>query len=152
MTASRKNSGGGNVNLTVAKRKNSSNVFVDCAKGYRRTASGTWTQIWPNTPLSISVAPIYAEGFGPGQATEDVYTNGVVVTASGGTGSYTYTWSRIGPLNAITNVNALSSASQYWRALLVPSSSVMGTWRCTVSDGVNTAFVNVSVYIYNGLF
>jgi hypothetical protein len=74
-----------------------------------------------------------------GSAAARVSPSTVIVTASGGSGSYTYAWERViqsGDDTAIA-VNSPSGASTFWTRSGIPTNtniSYTSHWRCRVSD------------------
>lgn len=98
----------------------------------RRRQGGAWVQVWPvATPLAVSVHPTEAFGtLGSGVH----YSDSVTATASGGTGSYTYSWKKV----ADGNVSIVSPTSSTTAFVYVGTIAVNAVFRCTVSDGVST--------------
>ena len=105
--------------------------------------------VWSaQAPLTVTASPSSVGGLdsreAPAPAEVTVTSNSAVITATGGSGSYTYSWSRLSGSGIIT-VNGTTSPNTSFSALLPQNSTVMGVWRCTVSDGTSTATADVNV-------
>lgn len=58
--------------------------------------------------------------------------------ASGGTGSYTYSWTFVSG-DALSPSAGTTSATCSWSSTLSKNTTKLATWRITVSDGVTSA-------------
>lgn len=66
--------------------------------------------------------------------------------ASGGTGGpYTYAWAYLSGAVEISGVGASNVAYKQWQATVPKSGGYNATWRCTISDGVSTVHVDVTI-------
>lgn len=80
-------------------------------------------------------------------------TNNVTALPSGGTGPYTYAWTRQSGYNTHTP-SAATSATTHWTlshsTLADPGYLAAAVWRCTVTDSLlATAFVDINVQTYH---
>lgn len=75
-------------------------------------------------------------------------TSRLSVTASGGTGSFTYSWSRVSGSTSLSPLAADSSLSNP-RAYISGTAIARheGVFRCTVSDGVQSESIDLPVNI-----
>lgn len=76
---------------------------------------------------------------------------GGAVTASGGTGSYTVSWAKISGTNFTVN-SPTSLATTFTSVVNRNLGTVSAVYRCTVSDGVSSAYIDINVsldYIWN---
>jgi hypothetical protein len=95
--------------------------------------------------LSAYVLPTYAYALitGAGTAT----TNSVSVFASGGTGPYTYAWTKKSGIGTIT-ADFPTAASTEFSGVLISGAARSHIWECTVTDSAAASVaVDVSVYI-----
>lgn len=92
------------------------------------------------SPLTADVAPTLVTGH---SATfpATVTSSSCTVTASGGTGSYTYEWEYVSGAT-LEYVSPISSSTQAWRTLISNNSQRIGFYRCKVSDGVSTVYTS----------
>ena len=98
--------------------------------------------------LTASVSPTTAVGTSD-QASGTVTSNAVVVTASGGTGPYTYAWSQVSG-DTITINAPTSNSTSFTGNPASPDGSLSGVFKCTVTDDsapAETFVINVSVSI-----
>lgn len=94
-----------------------------------------------STPLSVSADNVNVMvPQGSSQASGSSFAS-----ASGGTGSYTYTWQKISGLTCHTG--SLSGSGLSFR---ITSGTAEATYRVTVSDGVSTAYYDIFVYLSIG--
>jgi hypothetical protein len=70
-------------------------------------------------------------------------TNAVTISASGGTSSYTYSWAHIS--GDTFTVNSPASATTTFTRTTNKNQTFSGVYRCTVSDGITSASVDVTV-------
>lgn len=79
----------------------------------------------------------------PAPTSTSVGSNTVTCSGTGGSGSYTYSWAY---LSGDAGVAATGSgASRSFSATVNKNSSTSAIWRCTVNDGITTAFVDVNI-------
>lgn len=145
MTFARK-SGGSNVTITAVKRR-SAGAWVD-VQTVKRRLSGAWVTVWTAyTAVSVVLNTYSVTKYGSGSTVNGPSGNTAPVTAtpSGGTGSYTYSWTRISG-DTSTVISATNTASvTFSRTNCVTNVDYVSTWRCTVSDGTTSAYKDVSV-------
>lgn len=79
----------------------------------------------------------------PAPSFVNVTTNSVTIYPAGGNGSYTCTWSQAG--GAGFNPPPANQFTGAWTASLMKNTTRTGVMRCTVSDGVSSAFIDVNV-------
>jgi hypothetical protein len=85
--------------------------------------------------------------------TVNLTTNSVTVTGSGGTGSYSYSWAYLS--GDTFTVNSPSAATtSFSRTNIGQNIFLVGTYRCTVSDGISAASIDVTVSLsyYNDFY
>ena len=111
-------------------------------------------------PATITVAPAYTPVSVSGSITGASATYAKAsgsytispsyagVSVSGGNGSYTYSWARISGSTAISAV-APSSLATGFSSSVAPGSSGSSVFRCTISDGVSSATIDVTVSATN---
>jgi hypothetical protein len=68
------------------------------------------------------------------------------IVATGGTGSYTYVWSRVSGVNFAVAGNTSATAT-FSENRSADNSSDTGVYRCVVSDGLSSVTVNVTVQL-----
>lgn len=116
-----------------------SNIFVK--------SNGQWVKVWPvNTPLSMTLS--HTEVYGWSDVTGTIYTEGVTATPTGGTGSYTYSWTRISGQSTVQASAGTRSVSFY--SNFTNQGTRYATFRCTISDGVSSVYQDVYVEISCG--
>lgn len=114
---------------SIKRRQSGAWVAVSTVK---RMQSGAWVQVWPvATPLAVSVDP--TEAFGPLDSGVN-YSDPITATASGGTGSYTYSWKKVAG-NRVTIVSPTSSTTAFSYNGTITANAI---FRCTVRDGIST--------------
>lgn len=138
--------------LTIAKKTLDGVSFVDLTIA-KRFDGTNWVDIplpgGGGGSLSLSITPGFADGsfFAPGlgPVIQTVGTNSVTATPSGGTGPYTYLWTRVSGDSALVCGNA-TVATTGWSANLGRNTFVSAVWRCTVTDSLSaTAFADIPV-------
>lgn len=72
-------------------------------------------------------------------------TFAVTVTAHDGAGSPTYAWTQVSGDSGITALSP-TSATTFFRATLNKNSFRTAIWRCTVTDGPESAYVDIGVF------
>jgi len=108
-----------------------------------------------STPLTLTVSPGGVSSSGNGfSACGNPGNTGIATgSASGGTGSYTYSWARVGAASGsggFTANSSTSTASSFRDSnnnVCDGDSPSSETWRLTVDDGVDTATDDVTVTI-----
>jgi len=98
--------------------------------------------------LSITANAVY--GFGSGAASSgSVTSNAAVVTPSGGTSPYSYSWTHVSTTSGTTPTISSSSISNPTFSATVTSGQIaLSTWQVTVTDNASntaTAYVSVSL-------
>lgn len=134
----------GGVFKTASPKVKSGGVWNQVQHGYVKNA-GVWSPFFVNL-LSASANTSAAGSCNNGQVNSSpctVTTNTVTITAVGGTGSYTYAWSILSG-DAYTILSPTSAGTQFRLSDSTPSSH-SATARCVISDGTQTATVDVSV-------
>lgn len=126
-------------------------VWKTVQQGYVRDA-GVWKPFHIGGPLNAvksgNVSGSCFTGQFGGSCTATSTT--VVITATGGTGNYTYAWARLSG-DTITINNPTGASTSFTRNSAAPN-GLSGVYRCTVNDGVSTFLVDVTVNLqYNDL-
>lgn len=80
-----------------------------------------------------------------GPTTVSIATNSVTITGSGGNGGYSYSWSHISG-DAFSH-SASSATTTFTHGAVGRNQTKSAVYRCTVSDGVTSAFVDVNVSV-----
>lgn len=134
MTQIRRRSGGGWVQPSTVKRR----------------SGGTWITVW------TSYTAIHSAYCSPGTVSNIVqtgagtrFTPSTTVHASGGTGTYTYTWARHSGNGLITASSPSARTTTFQTYFNNVTESRSAVFRCTISDGVSSAEAFVNVYLYN---
>lgn len=98
-------------------------------------------------PVSVVVSPSTTSKTSLGSSATG--TSGpagpVTATASNGTGSYTYAWTRTSGDTTTTISSTTASGVTFSRNSCINGTSYTSTWKCTVSDGTTSASGNVTV-------
>lgn len=142
----KRRSGGTHVDITNVRRRSGSS-WVTPSNVYRRQG-GTWVKVWPvNVALSLTLSHTEIYGYSPSPGT--IYTEDVIATPSGGTGSYTYSWTRISGLTTV-HVSAGTSSVTFYSTFSSPGTTRYATFRCTISDGVSSVYRDAYVEITCG--
>jgi len=100
--------------------------------------------VWNRIPLTVSVSPTTLQDQG--------IAGPAIATASGGSGSYTWSWQRVGG-SAVIQADDPSSSVTSFGMLSSYNGSRTATFRCVVSDGQTTANspdVSVTIFGYGG--
>lgn len=71
---------------------------------------------------------------------------GSTAVASGGTGSYTYSWTFLSG-DAMSTPAGTTSAACTWSSTVAKNTSKSSNWRITVSDGATSASDDITVYL-----
>lgn len=101
--------------------------------------------------LSLSINPVSAIGASGVGGPTNVSTNSVTVTASGGTGPYSYAWTLFEAALGTWSISTPSERTTRFVAQnLSESSSGSATFRCTVTDARGrTGSVNIEASAFN---
>lgn len=123
-------------------------AWVDVA-AIKRWDGTTWVDTaWGGGggDLSATVSPGDAHGEGnTDRLVEVVVSNTVTTTPSGGTGPYTYAWTRVSG-SASIQATAPTAATSAFLAGLYDGTTKTATFRCTVTDSLAaTATIDVPV-------
>lgn len=99
-------------------------------------------------PLSVIAAPGFVSNFEldlePAPSFKTLTsTQAVTVTPSGGAGSPTYAWTRVSGDSAIFPLSP-TSATTFFRVTIGKNTFKTAVWRCTVTDGPETAHVDIT--------
>jgi len=94
--------------------------------------------------ISLSLSSSNALGEVTSNATEDITTNSITVTATGG-GSKTYSWSKVS--GDTFTLSAPTGATTNFTASVPSGDSKSAVYKITVTDGTYTSSRNVSVYV-----
>jgi len=144
---------GGNVARTVT------GMIVRDGTNTPRTITQMWIRDPSNTPrlvystspaLSLAASPNPTSGgsYGGSPATSD----SVTATPTGGTGPYTYAWTRTSYTSgtAPTITSAATAATTFVQTGMTPGSDQSAVFRCTVTDSLAaTAYVDVNAYFFD---
>lgn len=141
-------SGGSNVTPTIVRRRSGSSwVNVQTIK---RRSGGSWVTVWTAytaVTVTLSTSQISKYGFGTNASGPSGSTNPVVATGHSGTGSYTYSWTRISG-DANTNISSTTASSvTFSRTGCASDVDYVSVWRCTISDGTSSAHADVTVTV-----
>ena len=100
-----------------------------------------------NTAEDPTPVPLSASGFGGSNAVFNASCVNIVstgsVVASGGTGSYTYSWAKISGEGSISAGSTTDTMSVLFTSVC-PEGFKSGLYRCTVSDGVDSVTVDIT--------
>lgn len=116
------------VDLTIARRWDGSS-WVDIAFPGGGGGTGLSAVISDGTPSGSVFDPEPAPLF------RTVFSNSTTVTASGGTGPYTYSWARVSGDSAVLVSNNTSNVVSF-SANVAKNSDKSATWRCTITDSL----------------
>jgi hypothetical protein len=104
--------------------------YVNVTAGKTGNASGSFNYTPPPT----------------GPTTVGISTNSVTAIGGGGNGGYTYSWAHISG-DAFTGWNPNTASNTFSHGSVGRNQTKSGVYRCTISDGVTSAFVDVSVSV-----
>ena len=88
------------------------------------------------TPMTVTLLPASAQGSAPilpGIAS----SNPVTVIVQGGTGNFTYSWTRVSG-DTTTSTYITGDTVVFQREIPSSGGTFLSTWRCTVNDGVES--------------
>lgn len=126
------------VDLTTKKRWDGA-AWVDLTVAKRWDGS-SWVDFFSGGGgLSVTIAPGSASGFFSefsGPAIKHIDTNSVTATATGGTGPYTYAWTRITGSSALA-ANSPTAATTTFGANVPRNTIYTATFRVTVTDSLS---------------
>ena len=112
------------------------------------TVIATVGQVPASTGLSVSANAVYGFNSGP-SISGSVTSSAAVVTASGGTTPYTYSWSHISTTSGNTpTISSSSISNPTFTATVFDGVISISTWQVTVTDGasdVASTYVSVSL-------
>ena len=114
----------------------------------KRWDGSTWVDITLPGGVSANVTPTADHGTVNGYVINNrlatsVTTNAVTVTAVGGTGPYTYAWTRLSGSTAV-DADSPTNATTTFTAIVPRDGVCTATFRCTVTDSLgSTGTVNV---------
>lgn len=145
MTFARKS--GGNVTPTTVKRR-SGGAWTN-VQTIKRRLSGAWVTVWNayTAISSVTVTPnpsnVETVQAGSGAPLSLAVSGSLAVTASGGSGSYTYSTAFVsGTAMTVTNGN---TANPTIYATCSRNQTISAVYRFTVSDGTSSAYLDVNV-------
>lgn len=119
-------------------------------------AAGNTSTITPSITVNLAYTPVSVSGAATGtsatiQKASGSYTfspsYGAVVV-SGGNGSYSYSWARTSGSTAISPTSPTSLTTGF-AGTVVPGGSESAVFRCTISDGITSATLDVTITITN---
>lgn len=140
------------VDLTVAKKTLDGSTFVDLTLA-KKFDGVNWIDIplpgGGGGGLSVTIAPGLATGTAiTGPLFRVVTSNFVTATATGGTGPYTYSWTRVSGDSSV-NANNPTAATTNFSATMGRFSDAQALMRCTVTDSLMaTGFGDVPVTLF----
>lgn len=133
------------VDLTIARRWDGAN-WIDIAfpggGGGVLSATISTNFVFGNV-LVVEPAPLF----------KNIHTSEATITATGGTGPYTYFWQRISGDSAIIPVST-TSATISFTANAPKNQPLEAVWVCTITDSVLATFqvaVTANIMYENGL-
>jgi hypothetical protein len=102
-------------------------------------AGGTARLVFASQVVAVAT-PNTAQASGLGPVT--LQTNSVLVTATGGSGVYSFAWTLVSG-SAVPVPTTTSGPSCSWGAHILAGASLVATWQCTVTDSAGTVGVAV---------
>ena len=142
--ALRRRLGTGWVDPTIIRRA-VGGAWVDVAT-IRRKFGGVWITVWSAfTPVMLAVDGARGIRFDTECERRAVpVAASTTAVASGGASSKTYSWEyRSG--DASLQIDDATSPTPRWVATVRKNKTTSAVWRCTVTDGISAAFVDVTV-------
>lgn len=102
-------------------------------------------------PLEAFAAPDSLTGLPPPLRPGPSNTSPSFVTASGGTGNYTYSWQYVSGDTETHMVQPPDAVSMSWtREIPTMPGTWISVWRCQVSDGISTITTNTVTVTFTG--
>lgn len=137
--------GGAFVDTSIERRWDGSN-WVDLTIAKRWDGS-SWVDIaFPggggaNLSATINPASLFKSAlqFEPAPPFKNVVTAAATVTPTGGTGPYTYQWTKVSGDSAIVP-SSTTAASVTFSANAPKNQLLTATWQCTVTDSLSATF------------
>lgn len=136
------------VDLTTLKRWDGA-AWVDLTTA-KRWDGAAWVDLagfGGGSGFSVTVAPAGASGSVTGASPlfKVVTSNSVTATPTGGTGPYTYSWTKVTGSSSISAASP-TAATTTFSATVGRGSVVQATWRITVTDSLSaTTTADISV-------
>lgn len=91
---------------------------------------GVWRLYYSAAPI-VSISPTFVQG---ASSTSPVYSGNATANVTGGSGSYTYSWSQVD--GDAMNIESPTSATTRFYAAIPSGQSRSATMRCTVTDTI----------------
>ncbi len=136
-----RDSGGTLRTITQLRMRDAGGVLRTITKIRARDAGGVLRIVYdPSGASSLTATPNFTTRTGTTFGTGTATTNQVIVTASGGTGPYTYAWTRIvsdHPTNNPTAAAPTSATTGFTQTNIGVTESYTATFRCTVTDNLS---------------
>lgn len=138
--------GGGNVAPTIVRRR-SGGTWAN-VQTIKRRLSGAWVTVWTAyTAVSVVLNPtsVTKRSSGTNASGPSGSTAPVTATASGGSGTITYAWTRVSGDTGTAISSTTASSVTFSRSNCSDMVDYISVWRCTVSDGTSSAYADVTV-------
>ena len=99
---------------------------------------GVWKESGYTAPaVEVDTSYVFGIKTGSGTCTSDAAT----ITASGGSGSFTYAWSRVSGDSSTSATSPTAAASTFHRTGS-PTNNYSSVWRCRVTDTVSSLYTD----------